>query len=98
MPANFTPLADEVGPMTSAVDSAVALMDGFESRLQAAIEADNLSDNSNVAQFASAFSASKQKLAEAVARNTPAAEEPAESEDGVITSDDDSTANSGGSR
>lgn len=73
MPANFAPLTTEVGELTSVVDSAVALMDGFETRLNAAIAADNLADDSNVAQFASAFSAEKTKLAEAVARNTPSA-------------------------
>ena len=71
MPADFTPLADEVSELTNVVDSSVALMDGFESRLSDAIAADNLSDNSNVAQFRDAFAAEKQKLADAVARNTP---------------------------
>lgn len=73
MPADFTPLADEVSELTNVVDSSVALMDGFESRLSDAIAADNLSDNSNVAQFRDAFAAEKQKLADAVARNTPSA-------------------------
>lgn len=75
MPANFDPLVTEVAELTTVADSAVALMDGFESRLAAAIAADNLSDNSNVAQFASEFKTQKDKLAEAVARNTPAAPE-----------------------
>jgi hypothetical protein len=74
MPADFTPLADEVGQLPSVVDSAVALLDGFDSRLADAIAADNLSDNSNVAQFAADVRAVKTKLAEAVARNTPAEE------------------------
>lgn len=74
MGADWTPLENEIGPMTSAVDSAVALMDGFETRLNDAIAADNLSDNSNVARFSAEFSAQKTRLAEAVARNTPAAE------------------------
>lgn len=72
MPADFTPLVTEVADLTTVADSAVALMDGFASRLEAAIAADNLSDNSNVGQFASEFKAQKTKLAEAVARNTPA--------------------------
>jgi hypothetical protein len=76
MPADFTPLVTEVADLTTVADSAVALMDGFEGRLQAAIEADNLSDNTNVAQFAADFSAQKTKLAEAVARNTVASDEP----------------------
>lgn len=71
MPADFTPLTNEVAELTSVADSAVALLDGFETRLQAAIEADNISDNSNVGQFAKSFAAEKTKLAEAVARNTP---------------------------
>lgn len=76
MPADFSPLVTEVAELTSVADSAVALMDGFEGRLNAAITADNLSDNSNVVQFRDAFAAEKTKLAEAVARNTVAAEEP----------------------
>lgn len=72
MPANFDILATEVAELTTVADSAVALMDGFEGRLNAAIDADNLSDNSNVAKFAADFSAQKAKLADAVARNTPA--------------------------
>lgn len=74
MPADFTPLADEIGALTSVIDSAAALLDGFESKLQEAITADNLSDNSNVAQFAAGVAAEKTKLAEAVARNTPSSE------------------------
>lgn len=71
MPADWTPLETEVTEMTSVVDASVALMDGFESRLSAAITADNLSDNSNVARFRDDFAAQKTKLSEAVARNTP---------------------------
>lgn len=76
MPANFDALATEVTDLTTVADSAVALMDGFQSRLDAAIAADNLSDNSNVAKFAADFGAQKTKLSEAVARNTVAADEP----------------------
>jgi hypothetical protein len=76
MPANFDALATEVTDLSTVADSAVALMDGFQSRLDAAIAADNLSDNSNVAKFAADFGAQKTKLADAVARNTVAAEEP----------------------
>lgn len=73
MPASFTPLETEVSELTSVVDSSVALMDGFETRLSDAITADNLADDSNVALFRDAFSAQKTKLADAVVRNTPAA-------------------------
>lgn len=76
MPADFQPLVTEVADLTTVADSAVALMDGFQSRLDAAIAADNLSDNSNVAKFAADFGTQKTKLAEAIARNTVAAEEP----------------------
>jgi len=72
MPANFSPLVTEVSELSTVADSAVALMDGFESRLAAAIAADNLGDDSNVAKFAADFKAQKDKLADAVARNTPA--------------------------
>lgn len=74
MPANFAPLETEVSELTSVADSAVALMDGFEDRLTTAIAADNLADDSNVAQFRDAFAAQKTKLADAVARNTPGQE------------------------
>lgn len=71
MPANFGPLETEVSELTGVVASATALMDGFETRLNDAIAADNLADDSNVALFRDAFAAEKTKLAEAVARNTP---------------------------
>lgn len=76
MPANFSPLVTEVADLTTVADSAVALMDGFQQRLADAIAADNLADDSSVAQFAAEFGAQKTKLAEAVARNTVAATEP----------------------
>lgn len=74
MPADFSPLVTEVADLTTVADSAVALMDGFDQRLADAIAADNLSDDSNVAKFAADFKSQKDKLAEAVARNTSAAE------------------------
>lgn len=73
MPADFSPLTSELGELTSVVDSTTAFMDGFETRLNEAIAADNLSDNSNVAQLRDAFAAQKTKLADAIVRNTPAA-------------------------
>lgn len=76
MPADFTPLVTEVSELTTVADSAVALMDGFQQRLADAIAADNLSDNSNVAQFAADFKAQKTKLTDAIARNTAAENEP----------------------
>lgn len=82
MAADFSPLVNEVSELTTVADSAVALMDGFQSRLDAAIAADNLSDNSNVAKFAADFGAQKTKLADAVARNTVAADEPPADEGG----------------
>lgn len=76
MPADFEPLVTEIAEMTTVVDSAAAFMDGSDERLAAAIAADNLSDNSNVARFAADFKAQKTKLAEAIARNTVAENEP----------------------
>lgn len=73
MPADFSPLVAEVTELTTVADSAIALMDGFDEKLAEAIAADDLSDNSNVAQFAAEFGAQKARLADAVARNTPAA-------------------------
>lgn len=79
MPADFEPLVTEITELTTVVDSASAFMDGADERLAAAIAADNLSDNSNVARFAADFKAQKTKLAEAIARNTVAEDElPAE--------------------
>lgn len=75
MPADFEPLVTEITELTTVVDSAAAFMDGADERLAAAIAADNLSDNSNVARFAADFKAQKTKLAEAIARNTAAEEE-----------------------
>lgn len=76
MPADFSPLETEVANLTTVVDSSIALMDGFSQKLADAIAADNLSDNSNVAKFAADFDAQKTRLAEAVARNTAAGDEP----------------------
>lgn len=76
MPADFEPLITEITELTTVVDSASAFMDGADERLAAAIAADNLSDNSNVARFAADFKAQKTKLAEAIARNTVAEDEP----------------------
>lgn len=76
MPANFEPLIAEVAELTTVVDSAAAFMDGSDERLAAAIAADNLSDDSNVAKFAADFRAQKDKLADAIARNTMAENEP----------------------
>lgn len=83
MGADFSPLVTEVTELTTVADSAVALMDGFDEQLAEAIAADNLSDNSNVAQFAAEFKTQKDKLAEAVVRNTPAAPDTG----GVVTGD-----------
>lgn len=77
MPAsNFDLLATEVAELTTVVDSAAAFMDGADDRLAAAIAADNLSDESNVALFAADFKAQKTKLADAIIRNTAAENEP----------------------
>ena len=76
MPANFGPLVAEVAELTTVADSVVTFMDGSSQRLADAIAADNLSDDSSVAQFAAEFKAQRDKLAEAVARNTPAAPTP----------------------
>lgn len=76
MPADFTPLVEEVAELTTVADSVVTFMDGSSQRLAEAIAADNLSDNSNVAQFAAEFKAQRDKLTDAITRNTVAATEP----------------------
>lgn len=75
MPADFSPIVTEIAELTTVVDSAVAFIDGADEKLAEAIAADNLSDNSNVAQFAAEMKAQKTKIAEAIARNTAAEEE-----------------------
>lgn len=61
----------EIGEMSSAVDSAVALMDMLSQLVR-----DNIEDPTALAVALDAFDAKKDELAAAVARNTPSAEEP----------------------
>lgn len=70
--ADFTALENEVSNLTSVVDSAIALINGFSDQLEAALTADNLADNSNVARLAAEFRAKADTLANAVAENTHA--------------------------
>lgn len=66
----------EIGEMSSAVDSAVALMDTLSQLVR-----DNIEDPTALSAALDAFDAKKDELAAAVARNTPAAEEPPPAEE-----------------
>lgn len=65
---DLTGLETTVGELETVVDSAVALMDGFLAEVEA-----HKDDPAAVQAVVDRFRASKDKLAAAVARNTPAA-------------------------
>lgn len=71
--ADFTELKDEVQQSTAVGAAAVALLNGIADRIDAAIAADDLEDQSEVAQLAAELRAQTQGLAQAVETNTPAA-------------------------
>lgn len=73
MPADFTALTAEVEREKTVGESAIALLNGFQTRLDEAIAADNLSDNTATAALAQSLRAQTDALAAAVAANTPAA-------------------------
>lgn len=80
MAADFSQLVTEVERNKSVDDSAIALLNGFSTRLEAAI-AQAVKDNDDadltaITDFAASFKSSNEALAAAVAANTPAAEEP----------------------
>lgn len=65
--AKFQPLIDEVTSLTSVVDSALALIDGMIAAVTAAKD-----DPAEIAEVVASFTAQRQRLADAVAANTPA--------------------------
>jgi hypothetical protein len=73
MAADFSQLETDVSGLEEVVPSAVALLDGIQQAIEDAVTADNLADNSATATLAKRVASQKTALAEAVARNTPAA-------------------------
>lgn len=71
MAANFSELTAEVEATRTVNDSAIALLNGIGARIEAAVAADNLDDNTHTAQLAADFKAEREKLAAAVTANTP---------------------------
>ena len=73
MAADFSQLETDVSGLEEVVPSAVALLDGIQKAIEDAVAADNLADNSATALLAKRVGTQKASLADAVARNTPAA-------------------------
>lgn len=68
---DWTQLESEVGELTDVVDSVVALIQGFAAEVLA-----HAGDEAKVTELAQSFDAQAQRLAAAVAENTPAAPTP----------------------
>ena len=71
--ADFASLDAEVSRLTDVDASAIALLNGIAARVQAAVDADNLADNTHTAQLAADLTAQTDALAAAVTANTPSA-------------------------
>lgn len=74
--ADFTETETEVAGLRDVVPSVVALLDGIAAQVDAAVAANDAGDNSKLSTLSSDIRAQKQALADAVARNTPAAPTP----------------------
>lgn len=72
--AQFTELETQVANTTSVEASAAALINGFQSRLDEAIAANDAGDNSKLTALSADLKSSSDALSAAVAANTPAAE------------------------
>lgn len=70
MGANFSELTAEVERANTVGASAIALIGGFQTRLDAAIAADNLADNTQTAALSAQLKAETDALASAVEANT----------------------------
>lgn len=73
MAADFSALSAEVARAQTVNASAIALLNGIAARIDAAVTADNLDDNSASAALAASLKAETDGLASAVEANTPAA-------------------------
>ncbi|HEY6244573.1 MAG TPA: hypothetical protein VIX17_11525 [Pyrinomonadaceae bacterium] len=69
MAADFSALTAEVERVKGVNASAIALLNGIAARIQAAVDADNLEDNTATAQLAADLSAQTDALASAVSSN-----------------------------
>jgi hypothetical protein len=70
MAADFAALEAEVSRNTDVSNSAIALLNGIAARVQAAVDADNLADNTETAKLAADLSAQVDALSAAVTANT----------------------------
>ena len=70
MAADFAALEAEVSRLTDVDASAIALLNGIAARVQAAVDADNLADNTETAKLAADLQAKTDALAAAVTANT----------------------------
>lgn len=73
MAADFSALQAEVSRLTDVNASAIALLNGISDRIKAAVDADNLADNTETAKLAADLAAKTDELSAAVTANTPAA-------------------------
>lgn len=73
--AQFDEIEAQVTSTTSVEGSAAALINGFQTRLDAAIAANDAGDNTKLTQLSTDLKTSSDALAAAVAANTPAAPE-----------------------
>lgn len=71
MAADFAALEAEVSRLTDVDASAIALLNGIAAKVQAAVDADNLADNTETAKLAADLKAQTDALAAAVSANTP---------------------------
>ena len=71
MPADFTQLTAEVERIETVVPSVVAIINGIAAQIEAAVAADNLSDNTQTAGLADRVRAQADTLAAAAVTGTP---------------------------
>lgn len=69
--ANFDELNAEVTNLTTVAESAIALINGIAEKIQAAVDANDSGDNSQLKSLASSVRSQADALAAAVAANTP---------------------------
>lgn len=67
--ADFSALVSEIERVKGVNASAIALLQGITARIQAAVDADNLADNTETAKLAADLSAQTDALAAAVQSN-----------------------------
>lgn len=75
--ADFTALTAEVDRNRTVVGSAVALINGIAAKIDAAVAANDATDNTALTDLAASLRSDSDTLASAVAAHTPAEEPPA---------------------